>query len=244
MGKAQARALSDARFVRLAGLEPGTAASSHVRGTLIELNVPLVRFAAARFRSRASTERQGLTQAGTVGLIKAVDGYDIQRGVEFLAYALPTIIGEIKRYFRDTIRPVRVPRSLQELYLTVTHAADRLEQRSGRLPTAAELATDLDVDQPQAERGLMVGRAYRAYSLDELRGDSSDGIATRAERIGGCDPELDLVGRVGAGQERTLAAPLAPSRATPHSAPPWAACSGPRPGAPPVGRSAAVRCRT
>lgn len=133
MGKAEARARSDALFERLAGLERESDAYSRVRGTIIELNMPLVRFVAAGFRHR-SAEPDDLLQAGTVGLIKAVDGYDHRRGVVFVTYAIPTISGEIKRFFRDTSWPVRVPRSLQELFLRVARRSAALEQELDARP--------------------------------------------------------------------------------------------------------------
>ncbi|MFD9124872.1 SigB/SigF/SigG family RNA polymerase sigma factor [Kitasatospora sp. NPDC059571] len=192
MGKAEARALSDALFARLAALEPGSAVYSYVRGTIIELNMPLVRFAAAGFRRR-SADLDDVVQVGTVGLIKAVDGYDPARGVEFLTYAIPTITGEIKRFFRDTSWPVRVPRSLQECYLAVARASDRLEQHLGRLPTSAEVAEDLGIDEDEVVSGQRAGRVYRADSLDALREAGDDTGRSRLDRLGACDPELDLV---------------------------------------------------
>ncbi|MFC6599020.1 SigB/SigF/SigG family RNA polymerase sigma factor [Kitasatospora paranensis] len=193
MGKAEARVLSDALFARLAALEPGTAAYSYVRGTIIELNMPLVRFVAAGFRRRAA-EPDDVLQAGTVGLIKAVDGYDHTRGVEFLTYAIPTITGEIKRFFRDTTWPVRVPRSVQELYLVVARASDRMEQQLGRLPSSAELARELGIDEAEVTSGQCAGRVYRADSLDSLREDHADEAGgSRLDRLGARDPELALV---------------------------------------------------
>ncbi|MFE4603239.1 SigB/SigF/SigG family RNA polymerase sigma factor [Kitasatospora indigofera] len=193
MGKTEARELSDALFERLAGLEPGSAAYSYVRGTVIELNMPLVRFVAAGFRHRAA-ELDDILQVGVVGLIKAVDGYDHRRGVEFLTYAIPTIAGEIKRFFRDTSWPVRVPRGLQELYLRVARSSDRLEQQLGRLPTAEEIATDLDLDVADVDAALRVGRAYRAGSLDALREDRDDETGTTLlDRLGDEDHNLTAV---------------------------------------------------
>ncbi|GAA2781087.1 RNA polymerase sigma factor SigF [Kitasatospora paracochleata] len=193
MGKTEARALSDALFRRLAGLEPGTRTYSYVRGTIIELNMPLVRFVAGRFRHR-SEELEDILQVGTVGLIKAVDGYDLDRDVEFVTYAIPTISGEIKRFFRDTSWPVRVPRSVQELYLLVARASDRLEQDLGRLPTTVELAEELDLSEEQAAAGLRAGRMYRADSLDALRDrDADEPGGALLDRIGSCDPRLELV---------------------------------------------------
>ncbi|BFV60222.1 RNA polymerase sigma factor SigF [Kitasatospora sp. CMC57] len=192
MGKTEARALSDALFERLAGLERESAAYSYVRGTIIELNMPLVRFAAAGFR-RGPAELDDILQVGTVGLIKAVDGYDHRRGVEFATYAIPTITGEIKRFFRDTSWPLRVPRSLQELYLRVARCSDRMEQTLGRLPTSEEIAEELGLDPEQVVAGLGVGRAYRANSLDALRQDRDDPNGSALfDRLGVCDGEYDL----------------------------------------------------
>ncbi|MFE6489703.1 SigB/SigF/SigG family RNA polymerase sigma factor, partial [Streptomyces sp. NPDC057757] len=192
MGKLEARALSDALFARLAGLPRESYAYSYVRGTIIELNMPMVRFIAARFRHRAQ-EMDDIVQVGTIGLIKAVDGYDPERGVEFLTYALPTIAGEVKRFFRDTSWPVRVPRSTQELYLAVTRGSDRLEQKLGRLPSPEEIAADLDLTVEQAVEGLVAGRVYRPDSLDALREHDGDETGSSLlDRLGSCDPDLEL----------------------------------------------------
>ncbi|WP_245204767.1 SigB/SigF/SigG family RNA polymerase sigma factor [Kitasatospora sp. RG8] len=193
MGKTEARDLSDALFARLAGLERESAAYSYVRGTIIELNMPLVRFVASRFRNR-SADRDDILQVGTIGLIKAVDGYDHRRGVEFATYAIPTITGEIKRFYRDASWPLRVPRSLQELYLRVARTSERMEQDLGRLPTAQELAEKLGLDVDDAASALAVGRAYRAGSLDALREDREDETGSALlDRLGERDARLDLV---------------------------------------------------
>ncbi|MFI6154818.1 SigB/SigF/SigG family RNA polymerase sigma factor [Kitasatospora sp. NPDC051170] len=192
MGKTEARELSDALFERLAELPRESRAYSYVRGTVIELNMPLVRFIAARFRHRAE-EMEDILQVGTIGLIKAVDGYDRHRGVEFVTYAIPTIAGEIKRFFRDTSWPVRVPRSVQELYLTVARGSDRLEQELGRLPRPEELAEDLHLTVEQANQGLLAGRVYRPSSLDALREQEDDESGSaRLDRLGRCDPGIEL----------------------------------------------------
>ncbi|WP_416874702.1 SigB/SigF/SigG family RNA polymerase sigma factor [Kitasatospora sp. SC0581] len=192
MGKSEARELSDALFERLAGLVRETRAYSYVRGTIIELNMPLVRFIAARFRHRAE-DMEDILQVGTIGLIKAVDGYDPRRGVEFVTYAIPTITGEIKRFFRDTSWPVRVPRSMQELYLSVARDSDRLEQELGRLPRPEEIAEDLHLTVEQATEGLLAGRVYRPNSLDALRDQDTDETGSALlDRLGGCDPGIEL----------------------------------------------------
>ncbi|MEU3567832.1 SigB/SigF/SigG family RNA polymerase sigma factor [Kitasatospora sp. NPDC036755] len=192
MGKTEARELSDALFERLAALARESHAYSYVRGTIIELNMPLVRFIAARFRHRAE-DMEDILQVGTIGLIKAVDGYDPGRGVEFVTYAIPTITGEIKRFFRDTSWPVRVPRSMQELYLCVARGSDRLEQELGRLPQPEEIAEDLHLTIEQATKGLMAGRVYRPNSLDALRDQDTDESGSALfDRLGGCDPGIEL----------------------------------------------------
>ncbi|MEU6238761.1 SigB/SigF/SigG family RNA polymerase sigma factor [Kitasatospora sp. NPDC047058] len=192
MGKSEARELSDALFERLAGLAQETHAYSYVRGTIIELNMPLVRFIAARFRHRAE-DMDDILQVGTIGLIKAVDGYDPRRGVEFVTYAIPTIAGEIKRFFRDTSWPVRVPRSMQELYLTVARGSDRIEQELGRLPHPEEIAEELHLTVEETVEGLIAGRVYRPRSLDALREQDTDEAGSALlDRLGTCDPGIEL----------------------------------------------------
>ncbi|MER7842540.1 SigB/SigF/SigG family RNA polymerase sigma factor [Kitasatospora sp. NPDC096077] len=192
MGKCEARELSDELFERLAELARESREYSYVRGTVIELNMPLVRFVAARYRHRAE-DLEDILQVGTVGLIKAVDGYDPHRGVEFVTYAIPTIAGEIKRFFRDTSWPVRVPRSMQELYLTVARGSDRLEQELGRVPSPEEIAKDLDLTVAEATEGLVAGRVHRPNSLDALREQDADEAGSAlVDRLGSCDPGIEL----------------------------------------------------
>jgi RNA polymerase sigma-B factor len=193
MDKAEARALSDSLFRRLSTLPPGTPDHRLIRDTLIELNMPLVRFVAAAYRHR-SADADDVLQVGTIGLIKAVDGYDHRRGAEFVTYAIPTIVGEIKRFFRDTSWPLRVPRSLQELYLQVARGSDRLEQRLGRLPTPEELGEDLDLSPSRVVAGFGVGRAYRSHSLEALREAEADEYGTSLlDRLGEYDHNLELI---------------------------------------------------
>ncbi|MER7757970.1 sigma-70 family RNA polymerase sigma factor, partial [Kitasatospora sp. NPDC097643] len=107
---------------------------------------------------------------------------------------IPTIAGEIKRFFRDTSWPVRVPRSMQELYLSVARGSDRLEQELGRLPHPEEIARDLDLTEEQVIEGLVAGRVYRPNSLDALRDqDTDESGSALLDRLGGCDPGIELV---------------------------------------------------
>ncbi|MGW3141432.1 sigma-70 family RNA polymerase sigma factor, partial [Streptomyces sp. NPDC001139] len=109
-----ARQLTRLFLDRLAVLEEGTADYQYARNTLIEMNASLVRFAAGRFRSRGPEEMEDIVQVGMIGLIKAIDRFEISREVEFTSFAIPYIVGEIKRFFRDTTWAVHVPRRLQE----------------------------------------------------------------------------------------------------------------------------------
>jgi RNA polymerase sigma-B factor len=141
---AHAAAHAEARelFRRMADLDPQDPARVQIRERLVRMHLPLVEHLARRFRNRGEP-LDDLTQVATIGLIKSVDRFDPQRGVEFSTYATPTIIGEIKRHFRDKGWAVRVPRRLQELRLSLTAATSELSQRNGRSPTVAELAVQL-----------------------------------------------------------------------------------------------------
>ncbi|MFB7128053.1 RNA polymerase sigma factor SigF [Kitasatospora xanthocidica] len=185
------RTLSRSLFLRLAALDPGSAEHTYVRDTLIELNLPLVRYASARFRSR-NEPMEDIVQVGTIGLIKAIDRFDPERGVEFPTFAMPTVVGEIKRFFRDTSWSVRVPRRLQELRLALTKAGDELSQRLDRSPTVAELAACLGVSEEDVVEGLAVGNAYTASSLDSSTGEE-DSDGPLADRLGYEDLALEGV---------------------------------------------------
>ncbi|MFD0265265.1 SigB/SigF/SigG family RNA polymerase sigma factor [Streptomyces sp. NPDC127106] len=161
----EARALSETLFRRLRALEEGTAEYSYVRNTLVELNLSLVKYAARRFRGR-SEPMEDIVQVGTIGLIKAINRFDPARGVEFTTFALPTITGEMKRFFRDTSWAVRVPRRLQELRIGAAKAHDALEQDLGREPTDGEIAEHLKVSEEEFTEGQKAAHAYSARSLD------------------------------------------------------------------------------
>lgn len=173
VGTAEARTLSVALFRRLNGLSEGTPEYSYVRNTLVELNLSLVKYAARRFRNRAEP-MEDIIQVGTVGLIKAINRYDVERGVEFTTFAIPTITGEMKRFFRDTSWSVKVPRRLQELRLDIAKAHDALEQRLGRRPTDRELAQRLGISTAALAEGRRAANGYTAGSLDTPVGQEAD----------------------------------------------------------------------
>ncbi|MDV5146174.1 RNA polymerase sigma factor SigF [Streptomyces sp. SBC-4] len=185
IGAVDARALSKQLFARLAVLEEGTHDHAYVRNTLVELNLALVKFAASRFGSR-SEPMEDIVQVGTIGLIKAIDRFELTRGVEFPTFAMPTIIGEIKRFFRDTSWSVHVPRRLQELRLDLARAGDALAQRLDRAPTVAELAEELGISAEEVVEGMTASNAYTASSLDAKteEDEAGSGESTLADRIG------------------------------------------------------------
>ncbi|GEB60023.1 RNA polymerase sigma factor SigF [Streptomyces gardneri] len=185
IGAVDARALSKQLFARLSELEEGTHDHAYVRNTLVELNLALVKFAAARFGSR-SEPMEDIVQVGTIGLIKAIDRFELTRGVEFPTFAMPTIIGEIKRFFRDTSWSVHVPRRLQELRLDLARAGDMLAQRLDRAPTVAELAEELGISAEEVVEGMTASNAYTASSLDAKteEDEAGSGDTTLADRIG------------------------------------------------------------
>ncbi|MFE5796524.1 SigB/SigF/SigG family RNA polymerase sigma factor [Streptomyces sp. NPDC056503] len=160
-----ARDLSVSLFARLRDLDEGTPEYSYVRNTLVELNLSLVKFAARRFRGRPEP-RDDILQVGTIGLIKAINRFDPTRGVDFSTFALPTVVGEMKRFFRDTSWTVHVPRRMQELRLVLARTQDEIEQRTGCRPTRTELAERLDVTEAEITQAELAANAYTADSLD------------------------------------------------------------------------------
>ncbi|MFF3763603.1 RNA polymerase sigma factor SigF [Streptomyces sp. NPDC001922] len=189
-----ARTLSKAFFDRLAVLEEGTPEHQYVRNTLIELNVSLVKFAVHRFRNRRA-ETEDIIQVGTIGLIKAIDRFDLSREVEFSSFAVPYIVGEIKRFFRDATWAVHVPRRLQELRTDLTKASEVLATRLDRDPTPAELAEHLGLPEEEVLEGIVAGNGYNTVSLD-LPATGSDNVTAAtsyAEHLGDLDPSLEKV---------------------------------------------------
>jgi RNA polymerase sigma-B factor len=143
------------------------------RGRLIEENLPLVRAMARRYAGRGE-QYEDLVQIGTIGLIKAIDRFDEERGVELQSYAIPMIVGEIKRHFRDRSWAVHVPRRLKELNLQLMSLMDGLSSTLGRSPTIAELATAAGVETEEVVEALEAGQAYTALSLSVPIGDDPD----------------------------------------------------------------------
>jgi RNA polymerase sigma-B factor len=175
----------------LADLPPGTPDHARLRERLIESYLPLAEYLAGRFRDRGEP-LDDLVQVANLALIKSVDGYDVSRGSAFSSYAIPMILGELKRHFRDKGWDVRVPRRVQELRLEVTRATGYLAQRLGRSPTVADLATHLGVREENVVECLDSGNAYRALSLQvTVAGDESH--SELADLMGDIDHQLEWV---------------------------------------------------
>ncbi|MFF6913396.1 SigB/SigF/SigG family RNA polymerase sigma factor [Streptomyces sp. NPDC012466] len=187
---ADTRALTQVLFAQLKDLQPGTPEHDRVRGALIEANLPLVRYAAARFRSR-NEPMEDVVQVGTIGLINAIDRFDPDRGVQFPTFAMPTVVGEIKRYFRDNVRTVHVPRRLHELWVQVNSATEDLTTAFGRTPTTAEIAERLRITEDEVLSCIEAGRSYHATSLEAAQ--EGDGLPGLLDRLGYEDPALDGV---------------------------------------------------
>ncbi|MFF8833483.1 RNA polymerase sigma factor SigF [Streptomyces sp. NPDC015131] len=189
-----ARALSKLFFDRLAVLEEGTREYQDVRNTLIEMNMSLVRYAAGRFRSRGADEMEDIVQVGMIGLIKAIDRFELTREVEFTTFAVPYIVGEIKRFFRDTSWAVHVPRRLQEARVELARATEELRSRLGRTPTVRELSELMNLTEEEVVEARLASNGYNSTSLDAAVGDGGDdGEAALADFIGAEDPAMELV---------------------------------------------------
>ncbi|MFC7885634.1 RNA polymerase sigma factor SigF [Streptomyces sp. NPDC057376] len=189
-----ARQLSRQFFQRLSELEEGTHDYQYARNTLIEMNMSLVRFAAGRFRGRGD-DMDDIVQTGMIGLIKAIDRFELSREVEFTSFALPYIVGEIKRFFRDTTWAVHVPRRLQELRVELAKAREELSSRLDREPTVAELATLMNIGENEVIEGQIASNGYNSSSLDAaLTGDGPEsGESVLADFIGVEEDGLRLV---------------------------------------------------
>ncbi|MEU4034536.1 RNA polymerase sigma factor SigF [Streptomyces collinus] len=179
-----------ARFVELRKLNAGSPEYAELRNQLVRMHLPLVEHLARRFRNRGEP-LDDLTQVATIGLIKSVDRFDPERGVEFSTYATPTVVGEIKRHFRDKGWAVRVPRRLQELRLALTTATAELSQLHGRSPTVHELAEKLAISEEEVLEGLESANAYSTLSLDVP--DTDDESPAVADTLGAEDEALEGV---------------------------------------------------
>ncbi len=178
-------------LTELAALPADDPRREETRNRLVTLHRPLVEHLARRFRNRGEPY-DDLVQVATIGLIKAIDRYDPDRGVEFSTYATPTIVGEIKRWFRDKGWAVRVPRRLQELRLAIGSATGALTQEFGRSPTVTELAERVGASEDDVLEGLESAAAYSTLSLDAPDAGEADGPSV-LDMLGSEDAALEGV---------------------------------------------------
>jgi RNA polymerase sigma-B factor len=163
----------------------------HARDVLIERYLPLARKLARRY-SGSSEPYDDLVQVASLGLVKAVERFDPSRGFAFTSFALPTIVGELKRYFRDTSWALHVDRSAQERARRITEARREITGRHGRSPTVPELAQYLECSEEEVLDGLQTAEAHDTVSLDAPRAGGED-PAGRIESLGDQDTRLELV---------------------------------------------------
>jgi RNA polymerase sigma-B factor len=177
-----------ALFQRLAEGDP------IAREALVERYLPLARSLALRYQ-RTAEPLDDLLQVASLGLVKAIDGFDCDREIAFSSYAVPTILGEIKRHFRDRTWAVRVPRGLQEMSARVDRAVAELAENMHRQPSVAEIAVQLGADEEEVLEALQAGTAYRSVSFETPRGGDDDETATLADAVGVDEPGFDRAER-------------------------------------------------
>lgn len=183
---------SGERFAELRGLDRNSARYAELRDELVTHFLPVAQRLARRFRNRGES-MEDLEQVATLGLINAVDRFDPDRGADFLSFAVPTVLGELRRHFRDATWSIRVPRRLKELHLAISGAVGELSQRLGRAPTPSEIAEHLELPREDVFAGLEVSLAQRSASLDEaLQQGEQEGLSL-GDTIGSEDPQLAAV---------------------------------------------------
>ena len=178
-------------FRELGGLYEDSPAYERQRERIVERCLPLADHIARRFDGRGEP-REDLVQVARVGLVNAINRFDVETGSDFVSFAVPTIMGEVRRHFRDNSWSVKVPRRLKELHLRLGAATAELSQRLGRAPTASELAEELDMDREEVIEGLVAGSSYNTLSIDSGGGGDEDAPAI-VDTLGDVDDGLDQI---------------------------------------------------
>jgi RNA polymerase sigma-B factor len=170
------------------------AGDESARDRLVEQYMPLVRKIASRYAGRGEPI-EDLVQVGAIGLVLSIDRFDVDRGVKFSTYAVPTIVGEIQRHFRDRAWALHVPRRMKELSLKVARTVESQTADLGRSPTIAELAADTGLDEEEVVEALETYHAYstRSFSQPLGLGESDDGTGTVEDLFGGPEPGYEDV---------------------------------------------------
>jgi RNA polymerase sigma-B factor len=180
-------------FRELATLDADSPDFQRHRDKIVERCLPLADHIARRFEGRGEP-RDDLVQVARVGLVNAVARFDVNAGSDFVSFAVPTIMGEVRRHFRDNSWSVKVPRRLKELHLRLGAATADLSQRLGRAPTATELARELEMDRAEVIEGLVAGSSYNTLSIDSGGSGSGDEEARAiADTLGDADAGLERI---------------------------------------------------
>src|SRR5882724_2535195 len=159
---------------------------------LVRRFLPLARSLALRYRG-ASETLEDLIQVASLGLIKALDGFDLERGKSFIAYAAPTILGELRRHFRDRVWELRLPRGLQERTMAVQEAAQKLGEELGQTPTVGRIAERLELSEEEVSEALQAEEARRTLSLDVPRSREDAESVPMVETVGAAESGYDRV---------------------------------------------------
>jgi RNA polymerase sigma-B factor len=181
-------------FRELAALEGDSSEFQRHRDKIVERCLPLADHIARRFEGRGEP-RDDLVQVARVGLVNAVVRFDVDAGSDFVSFAVPTIMGEVRRHFLDNSWSVKVPRRLKELHLRLGTATADLSQRLGRAPTASELAEELEMDRAEVIEGLVAGSSYNTLSIDSggSSGTGDDDARAIADTLGDVDFGLERI---------------------------------------------------
>ena len=178
-------------FESMAVLDPADPRYRTLRDAVVTRCLPLADHIARRFDGRGEFH-DDLVQVARVGLVNAVNRFDVQVGSDFVAFAVPTMMGEVRRHFRDIGWAVRVPRRVKELHLEITRSSALLSQRLGRAPTRREIASELRIGEDDVAEGLLAGGAYRTVSVDAVGGGRVPDHSL-VETLGGDDARLEAV---------------------------------------------------
>ena len=161
------------------------------RENIVHRCMPLAEHIAHRFDGRGEP-REDIAQVARLGLVNAINRFDVECGSDFVSFAVPTIMGEVRRHFRDNSWAVKVPRRLKELHLALGTATAEMSQRLGRAPTPSELAAELDLDRDEVVEALIAGSGYNTLSMDS-GGGGDDDTPPLTETLGSYDANLDRI---------------------------------------------------
>lgn len=176
-------------FTEMAALAEDDPARARIRERLIDEHLPVARNIAGKFRNRSESS-EDLNQVAAMALVKAVDRFDPANGADFMSFAVPTIMGEVRKHFRDVAWAVRVPRTLKERQADIAVASNVLSQQLGRAPTPSEIARDMNLPGEAVIEGLQASAAQHSSSLDAPLHSSEGTSATVADTLGEEDSRL------------------------------------------------------